>query len=160
MLATPLEWTAAEQDFARTCQRAMRLPETGLATGFLPFVADLAVGGSTDAGDTSKQVPVGMFVWPTAPLGVSAHTWAVTACGGMSIGDSATLAAARILAGAGFDLLTDAALREQAKAEFTRRRGPEPFVSPIPDSRTAPRGLPRHMTRTGQDDVFSTVRGG
>jgi aminobenzoyl-glutamate utilization protein B len=76
----------------------------------------------------------------------------------MSIGDKACLSAARILAGAGFDLMVDSGLREAARADFRRRRGDRPFVSAIPATRTAPRGLPAFITKTGQDDVFAGVR--
>jgi aminobenzoyl-glutamate utilization protein B len=42
--------------------------------------------------------PVAVFGWPTYPLGLNLHTWAVTACGGTSIGDKGTLAAATLAA--------------------------------------------------------------
>ena len=157
LTAVPIEWTAEEQDFARACQRAMNLPEAGMSPRHLPFLGEIAAGGSTDVGDVSYQVPVGVFAWPTLPLGVSLHTWAVTACGGMSIGDKASLNTARVLAAAGFDLMTDAALREAAKADFRTRRGDRPFISPIPASRRQPLGLPAFMVKTGDDEVAAAI---
>jgi hypothetical protein len=47
--------------------------------------------------------PVAVFGWPTYPLGLNLHTWAVTACGGTSIGDKGTLAAAATLAAVGYE---------------------------------------------------------
>lgn len=159
MAAVPLAWTAAEQDFARACQRAMGLPEAGMATQMLPFVENGAAGGSTDIGDISHQVPTGVFVWPTLPLGIGLHTWPVTACAGMSIGDQASIQTARILAAAGFDLMTDAALREAARADLRRRReGLPAFLSPIPPNRAAPLTLPPFLTKTGADEVASGMQ--
>lgn len=158
MAAVPFEWTAEEQDFARACQRESGVAELGMATALLPFLESGAAGGSTDVGDISHQVPAGIFVWPTLPLGIGLHTWPVTACAGMSIGDKASLGTARILAAAGFDLVADPALREAAKADFRRRRGDRPFASPIPPGRTRPLGLPDFLVKTGEDDVVPALR--
>jgi aminobenzoyl-glutamate utilization protein B len=160
ILATPLDWSEEEQAFARACQKEMGVPEDGMATKPLPFIANVSAGGSTDIGDISYQAPAGVFGWPSLPLNIGLHTWPVTACGGMSIGDKASLSTARILAAAGYDLMTDAALREAARADFTKRRGDAPFVSPLPPERTRPLTLPTFLTKTGQDEVFSTVDDG
>jgi aminobenzoyl-glutamate utilization protein B len=158
VLAVPLDWTAEEQAFARACQKAMNLPEAGMATRPFRFVGETTAGVSTDIGDVSYQAPVGVFAWPTLPLGVSLHTWAVTACGGMSIGDKGSLNTARILAAAGFDLMTDASLREAAKADYRRRRGDRPYKSPLPDARRQPLGLPAFLVKSGQDEIVTGVR--
>jgi aminobenzoyl-glutamate utilization protein B len=157
MEAVPLEWTAEEQAFARACQREMKVKEDGMATRLAPFLADFASGGSTDIGDVSHQTPAGFFVWPTLPLNIGLHTWPVTACGGMSIGDKASLNTARILAAAGFDLMNDPALREAARADFQRRRGDRPFRSPLPPERKEPLGLPAFLRKTGADEVLAGV---
>jgi aminobenzoyl-glutamate utilization protein B len=158
ILATPIEWTEEEQAFARTCQRAFKAPEAGMSVKPLPFLSNISAGGSTDIGDISHQTPAGVFGWPTLPLGIGLHTWPVTACAGMSIGDKASLATARILAGVGFDLMTDAALRQAAKADFQNRRGSSPFVSPLPPSRKTPRELPAFLVKTGDDELLSQVK--
>ncbi|UFN50929.1 hypothetical protein LPC08_10100 [Roseomonas sp. OT10] len=159
LAAVPLEWTAEEQDFARACQREAKLPEAGMAPGPLPFLHDISAGGSTDVGEVSYQAPVGVFAWPTMPLGVGLHTWPVTACGGMSIGDKGSLNTARILASAGYELMTDAALREAAKADFRARRGDRPFVPSLPASQLRPMGLPAFMTRTADDEMVTGIGG-
>jgi hypothetical protein len=116
MTAVGLEWTDAEQAFAKACQAEMGVPETGMAMKVMPVLGEITAGGSTDVGDISWTVPTVVFGWPTMPLGVGLHTWPVTACGGMSIGDKASLATARILAGAGHDLMTQPDLLAAAKA--------------------------------------------
>ena len=118
---TPLDWTAQEQAFAKACQKAMGANEVGLATQVAPMINDARFGGSTDVGDVSWNTPVAVFGWPAFPLGVNLHTWAVTACGGMSIGDKASLASAAILAAVGYELLTEPELRTKAREEWKRR---------------------------------------
>lgn len=153
--AEPLDWTDEEQAFARGCQAAMGLPEAGMATQPMPFIGETSAGGSTDMGDVSYTCPSGVFVWPTLPLGIGLHTWPVTACGGMSIGDKASLATARILAAMGFDLMTQPDLLAAAKVDFVARRGDAPFVSPLPPDRMEPLGLPDFLRKTGADEIFA-----
>ena len=73
---------------------------------------------STDVGDVSYIVPTAQFLAATWVPGTSAHTWQSTAASGMSIGQKGMLVAAKTLALSTLDLLTDAALRDQVKAEF------------------------------------------
>jgi aminobenzoyl-glutamate utilization protein B len=79
---------------------------------------------------------------PSVPLGVSLHTWPVTACGGMSIGWKATMAAAEVLALTAMDILTDAELRTAARADFAQRMEGKVYASPLPESQITPLGLP------------------
>ncbi len=126
---TPLDWTTDEQAFAKACQKEMGLKETGMATQVYPFVKDAKMGGSSDVADVSWITPTIMFGWPTHPIGVSTHTWVVTACGGMSIGDKASVASAAILAAVGFDLLTEPEFRKAAKDELTKRLDGRKYVA-------------------------------
>jgi aminobenzoyl-glutamate utilization protein B len=154
MQAVGLDWTEQEQTFARACQAAMGLPEQGLATTVLPVIGEVTTGGGTDVGDISWIVPTGLFGWPSMPLGVSLHTWPVTACGGMSIGDKAALDTARILAGYGHDLMTCPALLAAARADLARRKGDTVYASPLsPDK--MPEILPQYMVKTAGDDQLT-----
>lgn len=155
MTPRPPTWTDAEQAFARACQREMGLPEAGLFTAVIPPVGPRAVGGSSDLGDISKVTPLGVFGWPTVGFGTSLHTWAVTACGGTSIGDRASLDTARILAGMGFDLMTDADLRMAARADLDRRVAGQTYVPVLPADRKEPIGVPDWLRKTGLDEVVS-----
>lgn len=153
MTARPPVWTEAEQAFANACQREMGLPEACMATAVLPPVPPTKVGGSSDLGDVSKVKPLGVVGWPTAGLGTSLHTWAITACGGMSIGDRASLDTARILAGVGYDLMTEPALRTAARADLDGRMDGEAFVPLLPADRAEPLGLPDWLRKTGFDEL-------
>lgn len=155
MQARPPVWTAAEQAFAKGCQKEMGLPETGMATGVLPAFGAVRVGGGTDVGDVSWITPVGIFGWPSFGLGTSLHTWGVTACGGMSIGDRASLDSARILAGMGFDLMTDGDLRAAAKADLQARRGGVAYAPILPADRTTPLRLPSWLHKAPGEEYVS-----
>jgi aminobenzoyl-glutamate utilization protein B len=158
MSAEGLDWSAEEQAFAKTCQAAMGLPEKGMATQVLPLIGEITAGGSTDVGDISWVVPTGLFGWPSLPLGVSLHTWPVTACGGMSIGDKASLATARILAAAGHDLMTQPDLLAAAKADFLARKGDTVFASALaPDKQ--PEILPAFLHKAQGDDTLTPEAG-
>lgn len=133
-------WTDDEQAFARECQANMGLPEAGLATHVVPLQPEVAIGGSSDVADVSWNTPTMGVVMPTVPLGVSMHTWAVTACGGMSIGLKAALAVTDVLTRTALDVFADAELRAAARADFERRTEGVEYVSPIPEGQAGPRG--------------------
>lgn len=158
MSAVPIEWTVEEQAFAKAIQKEMKLPEKGLATKVLPVLGEITTGGGTDVGDVSFVTPTGLFGWPTLPLGVALHTWGVTACGGMSIGDKASIASAKIMAGVGHDLMTNAELRRAARADLVRRLGNYKYVSPLPPDQKQPPGIPDYLLKTGEDEVVSPMR--
>ena len=101
------------------------------------------------------MVPLGLFGWPTVGLGTSLHTWAITACGGMSIGDRASLDTARILAGAGYDVMTDPNIRTAAKADLASRMAGKTYVPLLPAEQKEPIGIPDWLRKTGQDEVVS-----
>lgn len=138
-VGTP-EWTDEEQAFARECQANMDLPELGLASDVIPLQPEVAIGGSSDVADVSWNTPTMGVVIPTVPLGVSMHTWPVTACGGTSIGVKGALCAAQVLGLTALDVLTDDELRDAARADFARRTQGFEYVSPIPAGQTGPRG--------------------
>jgi len=134
-------WTDDEQAFARECQANMDLPEHGLASDVVPLQPEVAIGGSSDVADVSWNSPTMGVVMPTAPLGVSMHTWPVTACGGTSIGLKGAVAAAQVLALTALDVLTDDDLRTAARADFERRTDGFEYLSPISADQAGPRGF-------------------
>jgi aminobenzoyl-glutamate utilization protein B len=78
------------------------------------------LSASTDVGDVSWNVPTAQFNAATWVPGTAAHTWQSTAASGMSIGQKGMLVAAKTLAVAAVDLLTDPKLVTAARAEFTK----------------------------------------
>ncbi|WP_236978824.1 hypothetical protein [Membranihabitans maritimus] len=69
----------------------------------------------------------------TAPRETPWHSWAVVACGGMSIGHKGMTHAAKLLAMTGVDLLEDPDLVENIQLEFQRKRGDYEYKGIIPD---------------------------
>jgi len=155
--AIPIEWTAEEQSFAKTIQKEMKLPEKGMSTTVFPIIGEKTTGGGSDCGDVSFNTPLSIFGWPTVPLGLAMHTWGVTACGGMSIGDKGSIASAKIMAGIGHDLMTNADLRKAAKADLVRRRGDYKYVSPIPPEIKRPAAIPEHLIKGSGDEILSEI---
>jgi aminobenzoyl-glutamate utilization protein B len=136
-------YTDAEQAFASELQRNFGVEAQGMAATTEPLPGDEpAFGFSTDVGDVSWCVPTMGCGMPTVPLEVGMHTWAATACHGTSIGLKGAVYAARVLAATGVDILTDAGLRQAARADFERRTGGKPYVSPLGPEMERPLEIP------------------
>lgn len=75
---------------------------------------------STDCGDISWILPVGMFGVATWPLGVGFHSWQAVAASGADMAYHAMHYASKVMAASLIDLFTDPALLEEAKAEFAK----------------------------------------
>jgi aminobenzoyl-glutamate utilization protein B len=157
MQGVPLEWTAEEQAFAKSCQKQMGVMEAGMATQVMPFMSEITTGGSSDMGDVSFVVPVCLFGWPTFPLGISAHTWAVTACGGTTIGDKGTLGAAKLMVAVGYDLLTEPELRKAAKQEHTRRLAGRVYRATLDREAAVAGESPKRFSKGLGDETLSGI---
>jgi aminobenzoyl-glutamate utilization protein B len=135
-------YTPEERAFAREIQQNFGVEPKGMASETLPLADEnFSMSASTDVGDVSWNAPTVGCGMPTLPLGVPVHTWAATACHGMSIGLKGALQVARVLAWTGIDILTDAELRQAARADFERRVSGQPYISPLPPAMKRPLGL-------------------
>jgi aminobenzoyl-glutamate utilization protein B len=134
------EWTAREQEFARTIQRETGKPEKGLYEGIgeLPGEEIPAQGGSTDVAEISRIVPTAKFRVASSPVDAPWHAWPVVACGGTSIGHKAMVTAARTLSGATVELLVSPDVIRAAREEFDQRMGGAVYRSPIPQDQKPP----------------------
>ena len=139
----PIEYTAEEQAFAKKIQEATGKPQVGMDAAIKPLEAtkEHPMGGSTDVGDVSFVVPVIRLGVTTAPKDTPWHSWAVVACGGMSIGHKGMLHAAKALAMTMVDLFEDAELRRNIKAEFKERKGDYEYKAIIPEGPPPINGL-------------------
>lgn len=134
-LIGPIQYTEEEQAFAKKIQEVSGVKQTGLDGAVHPLKATEKdpSDGSTDVGDVSWIVPEITLLATTAPTGAPWHSWAVVACGGMSIGHKGMLFASKALAMTMADLFESAALREQIKKEFTERKGQQVYKAYVPD---------------------------
>lgn len=130
----PITYTENEVAFAKKIQEATGKPQAGLHSKVEPLEATdpNAGGGSTDVGDVSWVVPTIRLSAATAPIGTPWHSWAVVACGGMSIGHKGMLHASKTLALTMVDLFEDPKKVEAVKAEFKQRKGDHVYSGLIP----------------------------
>ena len=90
-------------------------------------------GGSTDVGDVSWNVPNINLSVTTAPKDTPWHSWAVVACGGMSIGHKGMIYASKAMAMTMADLFENPKLVEKVKAEYKERKGDVVYKAIVPE---------------------------
>ena len=134
-LLGPITYTPEEVAFAKRIQQAMDVKPEGLDGAIKPLEETKPdpPGGSTDVGDVSWIVPEISLVVTTAPKDVAWHSWAITACSGMSIGHKGMLYAAKALAMTMADLYDDEELIKEIKSEFNERKAGQTWEAMIPD---------------------------
>ena len=130
----PLSYTFEELDFAYKIQEATSKPKLGINGKITPLkpTAEHPMGGSTDVGDVSFLVPVVRLGVTVAPEGTPWHSWAVVACGGMSIGHKGMVYAAKALSMSMVDMFTDSKLLQEVKDEFKMRKGEYEYSPMLP----------------------------
>ncbi|MDA0794082.1 MAG: amidohydrolase [Bacteroidetes bacterium] len=129
-----LTYTESETAYAYKIQEATSKPKVGINGKITPLkpTAEHPMGGSTDVGDVSFLVPVVRLGVTVAPEGTPWHSWAVVACGGMSIGHKGMVYAAKALGMSMIDLFTDKQLLQDVKDEFKMRKGDYQYEAMLP----------------------------
>ncbi len=127
-------FTAQEQEFGKSLQRFLDIEEKGFVGEVEALAEEVepATGGSTDVCEVSYIVPQAGFSITTAAADVPWHSWATTACHGTSAGVKGAVAASKVIALTGIELITDPELLAAAKEDFLERTGGKPYQSPIP----------------------------
>ncbi|TMM57540.1 amidohydrolase [Maribacter algarum] len=128
-LLGPMSYTAEEEAFGKAIQKATGKPEVGMDASINPLRETLETpgGGSTDVGDVSWNVPNINLGVTVAPKGTPWHSWAVVACGGMSIGHKGMVYASKALGMTAVDLFDNPKLVDEVKEEFKMRKGDEVY---------------------------------
>ena len=119
----PIEYTAEEQEFARSLQRSTGKEVKGMDGSIQPLEEKPSdpPGGSTDVADVSWIVPTLDFWVATAPVDTPWHSWAVVASSGATIGHKGMIYAAKALAATMVDLFEVPIVREAIRAEFLEK---------------------------------------
>lgn len=143
------EYTKEELDYAMQLQKAAGVKPTGMTKKVQELPNEPKMGGASDVGDVSYLTPTMGLTMPSIPEGISLHTWMATSSNGTSIGTKAAVAAAKVLALTGMDILTDAELRKEMKADFGKRTEGFVYKSPINERIKEPVGLPDDMRHFG-----------
>jgi len=132
-LLGPITYTEEEIAFGKGIQKATGKPEVGMDSNIQPLkdTKEHPGGGSTDVGDVSWNVANINLGVTTAPKGTPWHSWAVVACGGMSIGHKGMIYAAKAMAMTMADLFEQPDLVEKVKAEYQERKGTDVYEAMV-----------------------------
>ena len=102
----------------------------------LDFVLDrkftFGGGGSTDVGDVSWVVPTGQVNVNCYAAGTALHSWQAVAQGKSTIAHKGMLAAAKVMAATGAELLMDPKLLEKAHQDWIEELDGEVYPNPLP----------------------------
>ncbi len=128
-LLGPISYTSTESVFGKAIQKATGKEQVGMDSSIRPLRETLETpgGGSTDVGDVSWNVPNINLSVTTAPKDTPWHSWAVVACGGMSIGHKGMVYASKAMAMTMVDLYEDKKLLAKVKEEYKTRKGDEVY---------------------------------
>jgi len=134
-LLGPITYTEEEVAFGKKIQEETGKPQVGLDSEIKPLEAtkEHPGGGSTDVGDVSWNVPNINLSVTVAPKDTPWHSWAVVACGGMSIGHKGMIHAAKAMAMTMTDLFEDPTLVKAVKDEYLERKGGTIYEAIVPE---------------------------
>ena len=134
-LLGPIEYTSEEIAFGKKIQEATQKPQVGMDSNINPLrvTEENPGGGSTDVGDVSWNVAnINLYV-TVAPKDTPWHSWAVVACGGMSIGHKGMIYASKAMSMTMLDLFENPDLVTKVKAEYKERKGDVVYKPIIPE---------------------------
>ncbi|WP_281543115.1 amidohydrolase [Maribacter aestuarii] len=128
-LLGPISYTEEETAFGKAIQKATGKPEVGMDSKIYPLkeTEENPGGGSTDVGDVSWNVPNINLGVTVAPKDTPWHSWAVVACGGMSIGHKGMVYASKAMGMTMLDLFKNPKLVDKVKEEYKMRKGDEVY---------------------------------
>ena len=128
-----ITYTPEEIVFADKIAKTMGYDKADLeiAENIQPYNAVGESAGSTDVGDVSFTVPTAGMGAATWVPGTPAHSWQAVAAGGTTIGKKGMMVAAKTLTLTAIDLLANQELINEAKAEFSERRGADFVYIPL-----------------------------
>ena len=134
-LLGPINYTDEETAFGKKIQEVTGKPQVGMDSAITPLetTKEHPGGGSTDVGDVSWNVPNINLSVTTAPKDTPWHSWAVVACGGMSIGHKGMIYASKAMAMTMADLFENPKLIAKVKAEYKQRKGDTVYKAIVPE---------------------------
>lgn len=123
-LVGPPKFTDEERSAARKMQEPFKRDfPAAFSEGIEPLPAGPSQGlFSTDLGNVTWSIPSQSLAVASYPYAVPIHSWQVTACAGMSIGQKAMMVAAKTLAATAIDLFRDPALLAAAQSDMQDRK--------------------------------------
>jgi len=88
---------------------------------------------SADTGDISYQTPLAQLQTACVPLGMSGHSWQVTAASGIGIGHKGMICAAKVIALTAMDLIENPDLLKEAYDEWAQATKDNPYRCAVPE---------------------------
>lgn len=130
-----IKYTEEEISFGKKIQEVTKKEQVGMDASIKPLqeTKENPGGGSTDVGDVSWNVANINLRVTTAPKDTPWHSWAVVACGGMSIGHKGMVYSSKAMSMTMLDLFENPKLVEKVKAEYKQRKGNEVYKAIIPE---------------------------
>lgn len=145
----PVPFDEADRAYARAIQATLTAEDIATSyrvvamkprpdTPLCDWVAPMRPGGevltgSTDVSDVTRVVPMTQCLVATVAIGTPAHSWQITAQGKSPAAHKGMVHAGTAMARCAMELITDAALLAEAKAEHREALAEEPYVCPIPE---------------------------
>ena len=131
----PITYSENEIAFGKKIQEETGKEQIGMDSEIKPLLEtqEHPMGGSTDVGDVSWNVPNINLSVTTAPKDTPWHSWAVVACSGMSIGHKGMIYAAKAMSMTMVDLFENPKHVDNIKKEFKERKGDTIYEAMIPD---------------------------
>jgi aminobenzoyl-glutamate utilization protein B len=142
----PPQFDEADREFARKLSESfdeepkdsMLLDTTIVELKIVPPDEWKWGGGSTDDGDVSWNVPCGRMTAACNVKGSPGHSWQVVSCTGSQAAFKGMTVAAKVLAGAGVDLLHKPKWIERAQEDFVEKLAGRTYECGVPDSLPPP----------------------
>lgn len=142
-LAGPPQFTESEKRFAAQTQKPLKGNfEYSLSEKIESLPDNPQPGkGSTDVANISWKVPTAGLHTTCYTKAAPGHSWQITACSGMSIGEKGMLTAARALAYSAVELFTHPEWIQKANADFQKKKTAGNWNSLIPPAQKAPKKI-------------------
>jgi aminobenzoyl-glutamate utilization protein B len=132
------DWSDADQQFARTVQRALGVSERGLPTEVSELLGveqipdeDKTGNVSDDIGDVMWNVPTGMLRYPANIAGTTPHNWTAAIAMATPVAHKGTTQGAKVYAMTVIDLLLRPELVTAARDYFTNVQGKQAHYTPL-----------------------------
>lgn len=137
------KWSEDDQAFARIVQRAMKVPEEGLATevgrlGGPVRLEDNRGGGSDDIGDVSWSVPTVTLRYPGNIPGMTGHHWSSAIAEATPVAHKGVTTGAKVEALTAADFLLRPALVQEAWDYFRNVQEKDTRYVPFPGDQDKP----------------------
>jgi aminobenzoyl-glutamate utilization protein B len=133
------QWSEADQQFARTLQRSLGVPERGLVTQVSQTLSGRELipdeqkqgGPSDDIGDVMWSVPTATLTFPSNVPGVTIHHWTAAVAMATPVAHKGATQAAKVHAMTVLDLMLRPELVNAARDYFQAVQGKQRKYQPI-----------------------------